>query len=256
MGLRDLFRQVPGARWACRRWRRLLGPAGPEGRNERYDAQTAAVMARALRRDSVCVDGGAHRGSLLRQMLRHAPAGRHHAFEPLPHLARRLRARFPGVVVHQQALAEVSGESAFTFVANDPGYSGLRRRNYDRPGRVTRELRVATCRLDDALPPGCPVALIKLDLEGGEYHALRGARETVRRCRPLVIFEFGMGAADFYGVTPDLMWDLVVGELALALTTMARWLAGAAPLSRADFRAAYLGHSDFYFLAAPAGRPA
>jgi hypothetical protein len=53
-----------------------------------------------------------------------------------------------------------------------------------------------------------------------------------------------------------LLWDLVVGEAALALTTMARWLRGAAPLGPADLGAAYQAHSDFYFLAAPPDRAA
>jgi FkbM family methyltransferase len=197
MDLRALLRRAPGGEWAYRRlWRRrhpCLPPAGSDDSRELYDLQTAAVLSHVLGRASVCVDGGAHEGSILQHMLRFAPDGRHHAVEPLPHLAGRLRAEFPGVTVHQCALAERDGQAAFTFVKNDPGYSGLRRRDYDRPDPLTRQLAVRTRRLDDLLPPDCPVAVIKLDLEGGEYHALLGARATVRRCRPVVVFEFGLG---------------------------------------------------------------
>jgi FkbM family methyltransferase len=256
MGLGSTLRQAPGGEWAYRRLWRLrhpcLPPAGSDDSRDLYDLQTAAVLSHVLGRASVCVDGGAHRGSVLEHMVRFAPAGRHHAVEPLPHLAGRLRAEFPGVAVHQCALAERDGEAAFTFVENDPGYSGLRRRAYVRTDPVTRQLAVRTRRLDDLLPHDCPVAAIKLDLEGGEYHALLGARATIRRCRPVIIFEFGLGAADFYGVTPEMMWGLLVGELGLPLTTQARWLRGAAPLGLADFVAAFRLCRDFYFLAAPA----
>jgi len=43
------------------------------------------------------------------------------------------------------------------------------------------------------------VDLIKLDLEGYELAALRGAKETLERCRPLVIVEQKPGVAQHFG---------------------------------------------------------
>src|SRR5581483_4566427 len=99
----------PAARAVYRRVR----PGDP---NERYDALTRAVMRRVVRPDSSGVDVGAHRGSLLRELVRLAPAGRHHAFEPLPFLADALRRRFPSVRVHEIALSDASGRAAFAHV--------------------------------------------------------------------------------------------------------------------------------------------
>jgi FkbM family methyltransferase len=244
MKLRSAAARVPGARWLYRRW------WNPEiALAESYDLQTISVMRRVLGPSSCCVDGGAHQGDILRHMIRLAPEGRHFAFEPLPHLAEDLRQRFPGVVVHECALADSAGDSAFQHVENDPGYSGLRRRRYDRPDRIVTEIRVATARLDDLLPRDRRIDLIKLDLEGGEYHALRGGMETLKRCRPFVIFEFGIGAADYYGVTPQMMWDLFVGEAGMVLTTMQRWLDHSSPLGSAEFANSYGHCHDFYFLA-------
>jgi FkbM family methyltransferase len=45
--------------------------------------------------------------------------------------------------------------------------------------------------LDDLYPIDDSVALIKADLEGMELSALRGARGTMRRCRPCLYFENG-----------------------------------------------------------------
>lgn len=44
-----------------------------------------------------------------------------------------------------------------------------------------------TLRIDDLALPECD--LIYLDIEGEEPAALRGAEQTIRRCKPMVIFE-------------------------------------------------------------------
>ncbi len=38
--------------------------------------------------------------------------------------------------------------------------------------------------LDAVLPEGEPATFIKMDLEGAEYHALEGAKQTIQRYRP------------------------------------------------------------------------
>jgi FkbM family methyltransferase len=66
-------------------------------------------MERELREDADCLDVGAHAGSVLREIVRLAPRGRHVAWEPLPGLAAGLRADFPGVAVREAALADQAG---------------------------------------------------------------------------------------------------------------------------------------------------
>ena len=46
-------------------------------------------------------------------------------------------------------------------------------------------------RLDDVLLKRAKVSLIKLDIEGGELDALRGAKGVITKCRPAIIFECG-----------------------------------------------------------------
>ena len=91
--------------------------------NTVYDRQTVEVMRRVLRHDSSGVDMGAHRGDILRHMVTLAPAGIHHAFEALPHLAASLRIHFPGVRVHEVAVSDASGDADFMYVENAPAYS-------------------------------------------------------------------------------------------------------------------------------------
>jgi len=74
-------------------WKRVLRR---KGQNDVYDALTAAIMQRALRPESNCIDVGSHGGVILDEMLRLAPNGSHLAFEPLPHLAAALRRKYEG----------------------------------------------------------------------------------------------------------------------------------------------------------------
>jgi len=217
--------------------------------NARYDRQTIAVMRRVLGPDSLCVDVGAHDGSLLEKMFAFAPNARHLAIEPLPHLAEQLHSAFPNARVHDCALGDTRASASFQYVENDPGYSGLRRRVYDRPDPIVRELSVRVERLDDLVPSTERLAFLKVDVEGGEYHVLRGALETIRRGRPIIVFEAGEKSTGQYGVTAREMYTLVTDTLGYSLTTMHRWLTGGPPLTADQYH--WGPESDFYFLAAP-----
>lgn len=61
-------------------------------------------------------------GTLLREIIRIAPRGRHIAVEPLPHLASTLRTVFPTVEVHEIAVSDHTGREMFIHVENDPAY--------------------------------------------------------------------------------------------------------------------------------------
>jgi FkbM family methyltransferase len=155
------------------------------------------LLAYTLREDANCVDVGASEGDILRHMVRLAPRGRHIAFEPLPDLAARLRTRFPGVDVRQCALYDEAGTRAFHRVRASHWHSSLE--PMGRPARDVHTFDVAVRRLDDELPRDFAPTLIKVDVEGAEAAMLTGALQTLRRHRPLVIFEHGVHAAHFPG---------------------------------------------------------
>lgn len=224
----------------------------PDDRNRYYNRQTVEVMFRVLRRNSNCIDVGAHVGEILQYMVDISPRGRHYAFEPLPHLSQRLAEIFPQVIVDQAAVSDKTGESEFLFVENDPGYSGLRRRDYDRPDPKITTIRVQVVTLDEIIPSNEKIAFIKIDIEGGEFHAISGGIETIRRGKPVILFEASSRSTGLYGVKPNELYWLMTETLGYELSTMERWLKRKPPLTREAFESNWYHGPDDNFIASPA----
>jgi FkbM family methyltransferase len=240
-------------RWLVWARRLTLAPAvrASFDQNLRYDRETAAVMAKVLRRDSNAIDVGAHKGGILREIVRLAPDGRHIGCEPIPALAADLRRRFPRVTIHQAALSHRTGTATFAHIVNRPGFSGLVARTYDFPGAAVQSLTVDVKRLDDIVPAERQIAFVKIDCEGGDLEVLRGGIETIRRSKPVIVFEAGSDAAAMYCVTGEDIFDFIDGTLGYRLSTMRRWLDREPPLSRSDFMETWTRHLDYYFIAYP-----
>lgn len=221
--------------------------------NQRYDRQTKRVIKKVCKSNSNCIDVGAHKGEVLDDMLRYAPGGVHYAFEPIPDLYAALKEKYkalPRCRVSDVALSNVKGTASFNYVVSNPSYSGLIKRKYDRPHEKDRRITVATDLLDNILPADIPIDLMKIDVEGGELLVLEGAKATVARCKPVIIFEHGLGASDCYGATPEQVFSLLSG-CGMKVNTMKRWLAGDEAFTEQAFNKRYYDRVDYYFIAYP-----
>jgi len=170
------------------------------------------LLEEMLEPDADCLDVGAHDGAVLKEIVRVAPGGKHVAWEPLPAFARRLRGRFPTVEIREAALSDATGNRSFAHILDDPGWSGFRARPTPQASSV-ETITVRCERLDDALPAGVRPVLVKIDVEGAEEQVLLGAAETLRRYRPVIVFEHGFGSADYYGTTPGRIHELFTRSL-------------------------------------------
>ena len=73
---------------------------------------------------------------------------------------------------------------------------------------------------------------------------------TLRRWQPIVVFEHGLGAADYYGTTPEAVAALL-DDCGLAVTLMRRWLRGRRPFTAREFLSCVQERREFYYLAGP-----
>lgn len=97
-------------------------------------------------------------------------------FEPDKNNVTKVKKNFEGKAVDYKVIQKGVWSSATTLCFNSlgNGCAGI-----DENG----EDQIETVKLDDALA-GCDPTFIKMDIEGAELEALRGAEHTIKRCRP------------------------------------------------------------------------
>ncbi len=221
-------------------------------KNMEYDRLTNRLMRRFLKPDSNCIDIGSHRGEVLSQMLKYAPEGQHYAFEPIPELFRFLQKKYSGKAnILPYALAEKEGISTFHYVKNAPAFSGLKKRKYHINNPEIQKLEVNVKTLDQLLPEDLKIDLIKIDVEGAEFPVLKGAKRILRKSRPLVIFEFGLGASDYYNTDPDEFYKYLTEECRLNIFPIKDWFKNGTPLKQKEFKDLYQENKEYYYLAKP-----
>ena len=105
--------------------------------------------------------------------------------------------------------------------------------------------------MDNVIPAGVKIDFIKIDVEGAELQVIRGGIETIRRNRPIIVFEHGLGAADYYGTRPEHMYECMVSGCGFHVSTLKRFLEGLGELSKQEFVTYFDKGVEFYFVAYP-----
>ncbi|MEY3173023.1 MAG: hypothetical protein RLZZ436_936 [Planctomycetota bacterium] len=117
-------------------------------------------------------------------------------FEPDPANRRTILARLaehPRVQLHAHGLGDINGEFRFSSSGSVSAFC------------ESGDLAVPVKRLDDCNPG--PVSFLKMDIEGGEIPALRGARRTVKKWKPR------MAICVYH--EPDDLWNIAGEVLAI-----------------------------------------
>ena len=216
------------------------------------------------------IDGGANSGLHTIPMARQVrPSGEVFAYEPQPAMLQRLSdwvsVEGLNAIVHERgvALGEVKGRGSFFVSQQDNALSSL---DPAFAGEGHTEIPVEVVRLDDDIAEG-EVSFIKLDLEGGEFSALRGGRALITRSRPVIVFEFARQFSaerfnftredffSFFGALGYSLWDIFGQPMSPDTwdgdATAWEWIAG--PVN--DPRAGLINHIVDSYWAAVADRP-
>lgn len=152
------------------------------------EGDVEAAILHALRPGDVMVDVGANVGAYTVRAARTiGDEGRVHAIEPVPATAAMLRHNLvlnglDNVVVDELAVDDGSSAGRGTVVVA-PARSGTA----SLLGGGQTGLDVTTTTLDELLHDVADIAVMKLDIEGGELAALRGASFVLQRTSRVVL---------------------------------------------------------------------
>lgn len=163
-----------------------------------YDDGLIAI-ARGLSRRRLAVDVGASFGLWSRKLAPHFD--RVEAFEPLLESQECFAKNVThgNVRLHRLALGDRNGE---TSIYQKPGTTF---KTHVKDSRGSIQLRTLDSFQFEQ------VDFIKVDCEGFDYYVLLGAKETIARCKPVVIFEAKPKVSQKrYGVAQNAPHDLMV----------------------------------------------
>lgn len=199
-----------------------------------YDFLMTSFLKYHVREGGVCMDLGAERGwfSLLMAKLV-GPNGRVDAFEPSPQSFARLQQNvslnsWDWITLHNKAVSDRNGTLHFVAPSEDAqdedtAIDDCSGAGYVRGDAAEGSVVVEALSLDEHVDR-CPLTrldFIKMDIEGAELAALRGARRTVTRFKPVLAVEYNRKTAlragtsvpeiddllDSYGYERYLFWD-------------------------------------------------
>lgn len=221
-------------------------------KNLQYDRLTKSIMKSTLKDDSNCIDIGCFKGEMLDLMIRFSGSGKHFAFEPIPDFYNKLISKYQGIVtILPYALSETNGSSTFHYVRNDPAYSGLRKRRYDIKNPDIEEIEVDIRRLDEVIPLDVKIDFIKIDVEGGEFSVMKGGMNLLKKNKPVIVFECGMGASDYHGTKPAELYRFINEEIGLKISLLKTYISKGLPLEEKEFEYYFNTNKEYYFIAYP-----
>ena len=143
------------------------------------DRAERRLLRTVLSAGSVVVDAGANIGIYSQFLSRCVgPTGVVHSFEPSPENFNRLQSAvrdLANVRLSQAALGECS-QSGELYLSDK---LNVDHRTYATDGDSRRAVQIDIVALDDFFEPGQRVDLIKMDIQGYELHALRGANRVL-----------------------------------------------------------------------------
>jgi len=162
----------------------------------RYEQSEVEFVRRTVKPGQVVLDIGANIGFFTVTLATLVgPSGRVYAFEPLDHVADLLERSIhenqfqDRVILERAAVGQTASSGKLVFVREtlNSGGAYLDTRGAGAPsGHELKEVPVVCL---DSYPLQRPVSFIKVDVEGAELLALRGARTVLETDRPAILSE-------------------------------------------------------------------
>jgi FkbM family methyltransferase len=187
---------------------------------DNFEAELFRFMRSVVRRGDAVLDVGANIGIFTVPLARWVgPGGHVYAFEPVQEARAGLQDHLilnhvaDRVTIIPDAISDAPGRSSFHTVGTS-GENTLSPKHSRLPTADSIEVSMTT--IDGfCLERGIIPSLVKIDIEGYEIHALRGAREVLARHSPLVVVELhpmnwpeiGVNAEELTGLLDEMNYQ-------------------------------------------------
>lgn len=180
---------------------RLVSGWNPEQAGMHANAIIAdRLVAQLCPPGGIFVDVGAQFGAIFSMARSSDPTLQVFAFEAESIKAQALKETFPDVTVFDLAVGPEEGEATFYLNPKASGYNSL------VPSDELVPVTVRVAPIDDLLP-GQKADVIKIDIEGAELGALRGAEKTVTTSHPTIMFECVLPERNALGYAAEDIWQ-------------------------------------------------
>lgn len=163
----------------------------------RYDLNEIPVIEQFVQENDICFDVGAHAGFWTRSLSQMVSKGHVYAFEALPYYARVLKIvicllRLNNVTIVNKAVFDKPG--TVTLIWKDQHGRHLTgcthiAATHDRSIDCVTTDTITLDSLLSEIPVGSRVSFVKIDIEGAELMAVRGAVGLIEAFRPVFYLE-------------------------------------------------------------------
>ena len=189
-----------------------------------YEPHVTEPLRARLRPGGVVVDIGANVGYYTLLAARHVGrTGRVIAFEPNPESLKVLLLNTLGVGdavrVYPFAVSDHQGFLSLMRIGSIASSKRVAEAELRYPSDVTITYAI---RLDDALRDEERIDVVKVDVDGHDYRAMRGARRTLARARPVVFAEFNPGTLSSFSEVEPLEYLRLFTELGYDVDVLLR----------------------------------
>ena len=157
-------------------------------KNTLKDEKELLLIPYLARKTKASIDVGANKGIYSYIMQKHS--GSVFAFEPNPKMFRILATWAKGnIKIFQEALGSEAGNAVLRLPKSSHGYSNQAGslNPFATKGKEVGEVPVKVSALDDLDLP--EIGFIKIDVEGFEFDALKGARKIIAKDKPNLLIE-------------------------------------------------------------------
>jgi FkbM family methyltransferase len=168
-----------------------LGPSACLKRGFRWEEHQHDIIDQYLNKETTAIEIGSHIGSITIKLAK--VCSKVYAFEPIVESYNILKDNLQlnncnNVILHNLGCGEKNKKVAVKWLCkNNPGGTGLEGGILTRPSNIDDEIIVEIITLDSI--KFNKVDYIKIDVEGYEELVIKGAEETIKTHKPLIIME-------------------------------------------------------------------